>query len=57
MPSMWFIFDVSNKLNTVVRSFSLLATGEEFDPDGWEYVGTVIFESAEVYHIFEVPDV
>ena len=52
---MWFLVDVENKNNFVIRTFRTLFTGEPFHPRiNWEYIATVQNPYGVVYHVFEI---
>lgn len=51
-PQLWALVDPSNP--KVGRTFRAVATGEEFDDEGYTYVGTFqINGGALVFHLFE----
>lgn len=39
---------------TVSRKFEVVPTGEKFDDDELEFLGTVVMKNEEVYHVFEI---
>jgi len=53
-PTLWF--EIEQDAITIQRTFKCLATGEEFDLPGAEYIGT--FQGDEgwlAWHVYEVP--
>jgi hypothetical protein len=49
-PYLWALVDTSNEPVTVETK--VVATGQEFNADGFDYIGTILEQCGLVYHYY-----